>query len=41
MFSDLDIDIFHNNSLLQMLRNKIFSGYKFGKNIQNAESFQL
>ena len=76
---DIDIDIFHENSLLQMLRNKIFSGYKFrggsrvaatskmecfvitiiskhsilnvaaaldlplkfGKNLQNAESFQL
>ena len=29
MFSDLDTDIFHENSHLKMLRNRIFSGYKF------------
>ena len=36
MFSDLDIEIFRENSLLQMLTNKIFRGYNFGKNFKNA-----
>lgn len=38
-FYDLNIEIFQENSLLKLLTNKIFSGYKFAKNLKNAKSF--
>ena len=40
-FSELTIEIFRENSLLQILKNNIFSGYKFGSNLQNDKSFLL
>ena len=38
-FYDLNIEVFQENSLLKLLTNKIFSGYKFAKNLKNAKSF--